>query len=652
MSNIPGAETMKSGKTKGLLCASLLAAGAAVLPVTDEARAQVAFTQIQAFGDSYADNGNVIKLNPNNPNFFVGGVFLYPTGRFSGGTNFVDTTSALLGIPQNNLAYGGAQTGAPQTLIDFDTRVKLFVNSGGKIAPSDLVEISIGGNDARAYYQNTNPLLATLAGVPAAATQSTTQAMAGINALVGAGARTIVFTVGDVGQLPEASSPLNPAAGNAFVGSAYSQTYNAQMQTALAGIARNGVRVEYIDVALLGNEIKANPALYGIANVGPCPFPACVGTTAAAQAIQNQYLFYVDGIHLTSLGFAIMGEYIVNRLQAPLTFAPQGDVAMNSAMGFASTLFGRLDNFRETYGFKPATMNSYALATKAPYLKAAPPAAVSPWSFYMQGNGGLSNRQATVASNGYSLDSIGGTIGTEYRFDRNAFVGAAFDYSNPKATLNNNAGTTTANSYQFGIYGGWADAHFFAQGLFTYGWQNFRNSRLGVVSTITSNPDGNTLVAGGKAGYLFDAGPTQLGPIGGLTYARARVNGYTEAGDAVLTLSVGPQVEEALVASLGVQFRARFAFNGRTISPYLNLTAENDLIGNGRIIQFDATSAPQIVNSWTIPNGTSQRVYGRVAGGVVAPVSDNLALTLNLSRTIAHQGGDDFYGTGGLKISF
>ena len=92
--------------------------------------------------------------------------------------------------------------------------------------------------------------------------------------------------------------------------------------------------------------------------------------------------------------------------------------------------------------------------------------------------------------------------------------------------------------------------------------------------------------------------------------------------------------------------------NGRTISPYLNLTAENDLIGNGRIIQFDATSAPLIVNNWAIPNGTSQHVYGRVAGGVVAPVTNNVALTANLSRTVGHQGGDDFYGTGGFKVSF
>ena len=83
-----------------------------------------------------------------------------------------------------------------------------FVAAGKKIAPSDLVEISIGGNDARAYYQGGG----TLAGVNAAATVSANQALAGINALVGAGARTIVFTTGDVGQLPEATG--NPQRGD------------------------------------------------------------------------------------------------------------------------------------------------------------------------------------------------------------------------------------------------------------------------------------------------------------------------------------------------------------------------------------------------------------------------------------------------------
>ena len=130
------------------------------------------------------------------------------------------------------------------------------------------------------------------------------------------------------------------------------------------------------------------------------------------------------------------------------------------------------------------------------------------------------------------------------------------------------------------------------------------------------------------------------------------MNGYTETGDPVLTLTVGRQTTEALVGSVGVQFRAPFLVNGRIISPYLNLTADDDLIGNGRIIQYGATSAPLIINNWAIPNGSSQRIYGRVAGGVVAPVTNNVALMVNVARTVGHWGGDDFYGSGGLQISF
>ncbi len=634
---------MKPGSRAGLLCASMVLAGAALLFKTGEARAQTAFTRIQAFGDSYADIGNLWK--------FTGGIGqfpLYPTGRFSGGTNFVDTTSALLGIPQLNYAVGGAKTDG-NTILGPTTGGFLqevqglpFPGLMGpiKIAPTDLVEINIGGNDARQYYQAGKPL----SGVPAAAATSATNAINGINTLVGDGARTIVFTVGDVSKLPEAAG--NPTAA---VGSAYSQTYNNLMQIALAGVARSGVRVEYVDTGLLGTLIQANPARYGFTNTGACPV-ACIGN----PALQNQYLFYVDQIHLTSHGFAVFGEYIVNRLNAPLTFAPQGDVATISAMGFASTLFGKLDLFRETYGFAPSTMNAYGADMRAATTKAPPlaPVAFSPWSFYMQGNGGISDRQATVASTGFNLDSVGGTIGLEYRINANSFVGTAFDYSNPKARLFNNAGTTDANSYQLGFYGGWANAHFFAQGLATVGHQDFRNTRPGVVDTITSNPDGTTFVVAGKTGYLFDAGKAQLGPIGGLIYARARVNGYTEAGDPVLTLSVGSQTAEALIGSVGVQFRMPFEVNGRIINPYLNLTAEDDFIGNGRLIQFSATSAPLIVNNWSVPNGTSQNVYGRVATGFVAPVWNNVAVTANVSRTFGHQGGDDFYGTGGFKVSF
>src|ERR1700716_4133325 len=212
---------MTSTRNTGLVCASILAASAALLPIS-EAKAQTTVGAIQAFGDSYADTGNLIKI--------IGPQALYPTGRFSGGTNFVDTTSSLLGIPENNFAIGGATSGSINVVAPtnpaipgFTQEWQGFIASGKTIAPTDLVEFSIGGNDARAYYRGGG----TLAGVPAAATTSFNQTMAGINALIGAGARNIVFTIGDVSTLPEATG--NPAAP---IGSAFSQNYNTQIQVA------------------------------------------------------------------------------------------------------------------------------------------------------------------------------------------------------------------------------------------------------------------------------------------------------------------------------------------------------------------------------------------------------------------------------------
>ena len=83
----------------------------------------------------------------------------------------------MLGIPQDNFAIGGAKTDTTNTVapglpgFTQEWQGSFPVPAGKKISSSDLVEISIGGNDARQYYQTGG----TLAGVPAAATNSATR---------------------------------------------------------------------------------------------------------------------------------------------------------------------------------------------------------------------------------------------------------------------------------------------------------------------------------------------------------------------------------------------------------------------------------------------------------------------------------------------
>ncbi len=272
--------------------------------------------RIVAFGDSYADNGNMFRIAG------VAPPPMYPKGRFSDGTNFVDTMGSILKVPIVNFALGGAVTGPGDSDfrpagLDVQTRAFLsgggslgFPRTGGRFAPGDLTVISIGGNDARRYEKNfgkapaPRQVATAIAAAPAAADRSVANAVAALESLVRAGARNILFLGGDVGRLPEVKgTPVAP------IGSAFSGHYNREMRRALARLSERGITARYVDLDALGDRVEADPAAYGLIGTGACP-QACLSDPALAR----RYLFHVDKLHFTAAGYAIVGRYAVEQL--------------------------------------------------------------------------------------------------------------------------------------------------------------------------------------------------------------------------------------------------------------------------------------------------------------------------------------------------
>src|SRR5438309_2835633 len=188
--------------SRALACASLLSIAANATPASAQQ-----ISRIVAFGDSYADIGNFWRLVAISP----ASTGVYTTGRFSGGTNYVDTLTTLLQVQQYNFAIGGARTNnSNQTasVPGLTFEVQEFLAGGGTLGfptvnttltRSDLVAVSIGGNDARAYQQGSG----TLAGAPAAAAGSVTAFKTNMDLVMAKGTPTISFLAGDTGQLPE-----------------------------------------------------------------------------------------------------------------------------------------------------------------------------------------------------------------------------------------------------------------------------------------------------------------------------------------------------------------------------------------------------------------------------------------------------------------
>jgi outer membrane lipase/esterase len=608
-------------------CAAVAAMGLGAAPASAQR-----VNRIVAFGDSYADTGNLFRL------LGVAPPAVYSNGRFSNGTNFVDTMAQLLNVRDDNFAIGGAFTNNGNIngpgIPGFVTEYQSFLAGGGPAAfprvsgtfgPQDLLVISIGGNDARAYEKSlgntpTSAQVSTLlAGVPAQATQKVAEATAGLNALVGAGARNITFLAGDTGRLPEVNGLAI-----AQVGTAYSTAFNTGMQATLAGYANQGVIVNYLDLNKIGDVVGANLSAFGLQSAGACP-TACVTTN---PELLDKYLFYVDQLHLTSKGFEIVGRYAVRQLEAPLQLQAQTDAGLQAATSFAKMMNGRLDLSKARGGVEGG----------------------AGIHFFVSGSTEHQRQHATTTSLDYTLDTFGVSGGAEYDMGP-AVVGAAVSYSRPRADMNTGTGSLRAHAWHVGGYAGLASGGAFVQGYAGYGWVDYRIRRTAVIDEINASPNGHNLLAGAKAGYLIDTGGLRVGPVAAVNYARTKIDAYTETGDPVLTLNVQRQRLKALTGSAGLELRGTLDMGGLAVRPYAEVLAEKDFEGDGRVIRYSETAAPTIVNSFALGTRT-KRTYGRVTAGADLSLGGAVSLQVQGSGSFERRGGNDLGGFAALKLGF
>lgn len=620
------------------------------------APAQAQFTGIYGFGDSYADTGagpgGAFRLA--GPANSPPGCSVVPTPancRFTGGTNFVESLQAIYGLQGlTNYAIGGARTDntntlTPQlgvTLPGFPYELQQFGLSGTRFSKSDLIVVSIGGNDLSASASGE-----TIAQIQADATASALRALygdpgagfanGGVAQLIAAGANNIAW-------LSTGSSKYFPVPPGTFTipqRDAWANTYYLQTEQMLAPYANAGVRIFLFNFAILQERIFANPTQYGFNSDPLCQANPTGGPAGPANC------FYNNSVHPTAAAMALIANFMANQINSPTTVVPQGGVAASLASGFAGSVLDRLDADRTFAPFGMGSAMAYAGPTKAP----GPVAADHPWSIYSNVDYGGGSRGAQFLASGYDYTAVGGTVGIEYRHDLNWRFGGVFSYANPDVNLSVQNAHNHIDAFQFAGYGSYTEPHWFADGLIAYGRQAFSLDRQGVTDTITASTHADTFTAAARGGYLFDVGPLRAGPIGGLVYTHAAIQGYTEAGDILLTMAVDRQSLDNLTGDAGVQLRYPFVVGKALYNPFVNVTAEHDFLGSGRIVTTTLVTAPLLPVLTPVPD-TGGQTYGKVAAGISAAVTGNLSATVTAATTFARDGGNDFAISTGIKGLF
>jgi len=643
-------------------CPALRAAGIAIIALVAAlaatlAPAQAQFTGIYGFGDSYADTG----AGPGGAFRIAGApapctVIPNPAScRFTGGTNFVESLQAIYGLPVlTNYAIGGARTdntntldgqipGVVTPLPGFAYELQQLYANGTHFSKSDLITISIGGND----LSN----VASLGAIQTDAIASARRAVYGGNVVsgfvTGGVSQMIAAGANNIAWLSTGSTKYFPVPPNGNGGTLnftdpqrdlWADTYYQQLQQLLAPFSQSGVRIFLFNFGILQQRIATNPGQYGF-NADP---------TCQLSLGGPSNCFYNNGVHPTPAAMALIATFMANQINSPTTVVPQGSISTGITAGFTTSVLGRLDAERtfSPFGMGTAMAMAYAGPTKA--LGPVDPG--KRWSIYGNVDYGGGSRGTQFLGSSYNYTALGGTIGVDYRRDQNWKFGGVFSYSQPDVNLGVQNAHNRINAYQLAGYGSFTDAHWFADGLLAYGRQDFSLDRWGVTDAVTASTHADTFTAAARGGYLFDVGRLRAGPIAGLTYMHAVIQGYTEAGDILLTMMVDRQTINALTGNAGLQLRLPFVTGMVLYSPFINLTAEQDFAGSARNVTTTLVTAPLL--PILTPVSAQDRTYGRVAAGIGAGIAGNINATLTVTSTFARAGGNDFAVSSGIRAAF
>jgi uncharacterized protein YhjY with autotransporter beta-barrel domain len=349
-------------------------------------------------------------------------------------------------------------------------------------------------------------------------------------------------------------------------------------------------------------------------------------------------------------------ENLLDRLAAQ--GAARSGVALLSAGGLTGAIMGRLDSSRGHGGGSSSSSSAVrgdgkmGLGAAEKMQPAAPAGSVGPLTVYGAGTFLAGNSADSAAASGFSYGGGSGMVGLEYSVNRNLILGLAGSFASMNADVHA-GGSVGADVIHGAAYLSYATRAWFADALVAYGAIDLDLSRPGTSDTVRGSTTGGALAAAARTGYLFDLGKLRAGPIAGLTFIHARIDGYTETGNDPSTMVVEAQTVESLTGSAGLRFLAPFDAGGTLFVPYVNVTLEHHF-GDGKAeLTTGLTGAPSGTPPLSVSFPTfGARYYGKVEGGLTIELAPEASVSLSGASTFARDEGQDYRISAGLNYRF
>jgi len=530
-----------------------LVSSAIALAVAASGAASAQFSNVFFFGDSLTDMGSFKPVLPPGTGLFTtnpGPVWAQPFAQHYG----FSASPANQG--GNDYAYGGARVtllpGYPAVAptaaaVPVATQIQQLM-AKGPLDRNAIYSVWAGANDFFTQLSDLQTGTITSSQAQANLALAAGQLAQQVGVLNAGGAQYIlVGIIPDPGKAPAFAG--NPGAGQI---SALAGLFNSTLIGALDASKVPTIRVN--SLALL-NEIAANPAAFGFANVtapacGATPSLVCTSANFATPSAATTYLF-ADGVHPTTAGHAVIAQVAASMIDGP----QQMGALAEAPLAVEQASFRALDNRMWSSLNAPGSQ-----------------AKLNGWAAYDYGH---SDVQAGPNNGSSRTNTL--AVGGDAKVSDRMLVGLMATFGESKGDFGGAGGGYTMKAPIGTIYAGYGDGPWYVGATMGAGSLDYSDINRAIplgagVRNENAEARGTEYTGRLLGGYWFTMKDLLHGPYARVTWTKASVHAFSETSTDSTALYYNEQNRYQLLWSAGWQVAGSFG----AIRPYARVTWEYD----------------------------------------------------------------------------
>ena len=285
------------------------------------------------------------------------------------------------------------------------------------------------------------------------------------------------------------------------------------------------------------------------------------------------------------------------------------------------------------------------------------------WGFFASGDVVLENFDGDKDLSSSKFTSSGLVLGLDGRINEDWVVGALFDYQYTSATMDNLGSKANVASYGGGLYSGYHNGGYFANGLAAFSRNDYDTSRAVIIPTVGgivpgiarfagANTHGNQFDLNVDGGYDFNVCPNvTAGPIAGLQYVHLGVDDFSELGAGAADLAVSNADVNSLRSRLGgrIEYRKQIAkevaFAAETRAEW-----QHEFLNDSRAISADFIGSG--LGGFAVQTTAPQRDAAVLGAGLNVTVRNRMTIFTDYDVQVGQSSWFEQSIRAGLKFSF